>query len=106
MYNWGINTKRKYRKINGNTGLVVAVALQEGANLTKLGEKIDEKIAAYNASLPFGMKVERIASQDTYVNTKVNDFVGNVVQSIVIVLLVMLLFLGFRTGLVVASLIP
>lgn len=93
-------------KINGNEGLVIAVALQEGANLTSLGLKIDEKIAEYKNSLPFGMNVERIASQDVYVNTKVNDFVGNVIQSIVIVLLVMLLFLGFRTGFVVASLIP
>ncbi len=93
-------------KINGNRGLVVAVALQEGANLTNLGVKIDEKIRAYNNSLPFGVDVARIASQDIYVNTKVDDFVGNVVQSIIIVLVVMLLFLGFRTGFVVASLIP
>ncbi|MBX2877927.1 MAG: efflux RND transporter permease subunit [Saprospiraceae bacterium] len=93
-------------KINGNRGLVIAVALQEGANLTNLGVQVDEKIAVYNNSLPFGMDVERIASQDFYVNTKVDDFVGNVVQSIVIVLVVMLIFLGFRTGFVVASLIP
>ena len=98
--------KESIVKINGNEGLVISVALQEGANLTKLGEAIDEKIATYNNELPFGMNVKRIASQDIYVNKKVDDFVGNVVQSIVIVLFVMLLFLGFRTGLVVASLIP
>ena len=34
------------------------------------------------------------------------DFIGNLVQSVVVVLIVMLLFLGFRTGMVVASLIP
>ena len=98
--------KESIVKINGKEGLVIAVALQEDANLTKLGKTLDKKIEKYNASLPFGMNVKRIASQDTYVNKKVNDFVGNVVQSIVIVLIVMLLFLGLRTGLVVASLIP
>ncbi len=98
--------KESIVKINGNTGLVIATALQEGASLTKLGEAVDEKIAAYNATLPFGMHVKRIASQDIYVNKKVDDFVGNVLQSIVIVLFVMLIFLGLRTGLVVASLIP
>jgi len=98
--------KESIVKINGNKGLVIAVALQEGANLTNLGKTIDEKIASYNATLPFGMHVKRIASQDIYVNKKVDDFVGNVIQSIVIVLFVMLIFLGLRTGLVVASLIP
>ncbi|MEM6376615.1 MAG: efflux RND transporter permease subunit [Bacteroidota bacterium] len=98
--------KESIVKINGVNGLVIAVALQEGANLTNLGAQIDEKLIEYNNVLPFGMEVRRIASQDTYVNVKVDDFVGNVIQSIVIVLFVMLLFLGLRTGLVVASLIP
>ena len=98
--------KESIVKINGNLGLVLAVALQEGANLTNLGIAIDKKVASYNATLPFGMKVTRVASQDIYVNKSVNSFVGNVIQSIVIVLFVMLLFLGLRTGLVVASLIP
>ena len=93
-------------KINGNKGLVLAVALQDGANLTNLGVEIDSKIESYNATLPFGMNVTRVASQDIYVNKSVDGFVGNVIQSIGIVLFVMLLFLGLRTGLVVASLIP
>ncbi|MEL6923280.1 MAG: efflux RND transporter permease subunit, partial [Bacteroidota bacterium] len=98
--------KESMVKINGTDGLVIAVALQDGANLTNLGTAIDEKIEAYNAELPFGMNVTRVASQDIYVNKRVDDFVGNVLQSIVIVLFVMLVFLGLRTGLVVASLIP
>ena len=36
----------------------------------------------------------------------VSDFISNLIQSMVIVLAVMLLFLGLRTGVVVASLIP
>ncbi len=93
-------------KVNGNDGLVIAMALKKGENLTTLGEKIDEKIVNYNARFPIGISIERITSQDIYVNAKVNGFVVNVVQSILIVLAVMLLFLGFRTGMVVASLIP
>ena len=93
-------------KVNGNKGLVLAVNLKEGANLTKLGEKIDEKVNIYNATFPLGISIERIASQDYYVNGRINTFVSNVIQSTIIVLLVMLLFLGLRTGMVVASLIP
>lgn len=93
-------------KINGKPGLSLALSLKEGANLTKLGEKIDQEILEYNAQFPHGLSVDRIASQDKYVNYRVNTFVSNVIQSIAVVLLVMLLFLGVRTGMVVASLIP
>jgi multidrug efflux pump subunit AcrB len=93
-------------KVNGKRGLAIAVNLKEGANLTQLGEKIDERLDFYNTTFPVGISIERIASQDHYVNGRINDFVSNVIQSTVIVLLVMLLFLGLRTGMVVASLIP
>ncbi|MEM8908940.1 MAG: efflux RND transporter permease subunit, partial [Bacteroidota bacterium] len=93
-------------KINGNPGLVLSIALRKGANLTRLGKIIDEKIIHYNQQLPLGLRLSRTAAQDYFVDFKVRDFLNNVLQSIGIVLLVMLLFLGFRTGLVVASLIP
>ena len=37
---------------------------------------------------------------------KVKDFISNLIQAVGIVMVVMLLFLGLRTGLVIASLIP
>lgn len=93
-------------RINGNPGLAISIALKEGANLIRLGEIIDAKVADYNNDLPIGLHLSRTAAQDYFVDKKVSDFIGNVIQSVGIVLAVMLLFLGFRTGLVVASLIP
>ncbi len=96
----------KLVRINGEEGIAIAVALKEGANLIRLGELLDEKIVQYNSQLPVGMNISRMATQDRYVDKKVSDFLNNVLQSVGIVLVVMLLFLGFRTGFVVASLIP
>ena len=93
-------------KINGKPGLVIAVALKDGANIIQLGEKVNEKVALLNQELPIGLHLNRTASQDVEVDKSVQDFVGNLFQSVAIVLLTMLLFLGLRTGLVVASLIP
>lgn len=93
-------------KINGEQGIAISIALKEGANLIRLGERVNEKVVQYNQSLPIGISVIRTAAQDYYVDKKVSDFISNVIQSVVIVLAVMLLFLGFRTGMVVASLIP
>ncbi|MCP9234698.1 efflux RND transporter permease subunit [Lewinella sp. JB7] len=93
-------------RLGGQPGIVVGVAVKEGANLVQLGEEIDARLSYFNQSLPLGMEVRRIASQDDYVQASVDGFLSNVLQSIAIVLAVMFLFLGWRTGLVVASLIP
>ncbi len=100
------NPPEQIVKINGELGLTISVSLKDGGNLTRLGEIVDERVQAYNRNLPIGIQISRAAAQDYFVNDKVSGFLENVIQSVVIVLVVMLIFLGLRTGMVVASLIP
>ena len=93
-------------KINGQPGLSLSVALSEGANIIKLGKEIDQLVALHQARLPLGIAFNRVASQDFEVEKSVANFTNNLLQSVTIVLLSMLILLGLRTGLVVASLIP
>ena len=93
-------------KINGQPGLSLSVSLSEGANIIKLGKEIDQLVARHQARLPLGITFNRVASQDFEVERSVANFTNNLLQSVAIVLLSMLIFLGLRTGLVVASLIP
>ncbi|MEM9261794.1 MAG: efflux RND transporter permease subunit, partial [Bacteroidota bacterium] len=93
-------------RYNGQPALVIAAALKDGANIIQLGEQIDAKAAQFGNSLPVGLDLHRLSSSDEYVDVKIQDFASNVLQSVGIVLVVMLLFLGLRTGVVVASLIP
>ena len=98
--------RQRLVKINGQPGLSLSVALSEGANIIKLGKEIDQLVALHQARLPLGITFNRAASQDFEVEKSVANFTSNLLQSVTIVLLSMLLFLGLRTGLVVASLIP
>lgn len=93
-------------RMNGEPGIGLHISLKEGANIVQLGEDVDQLLSQFNETLPVGITSRRIASQDTSVSESVSDFVSNLYQSVLIVLAVMLLFLGFRTGVVVASLIP
>ncbi|MEM6722756.1 MAG: efflux RND transporter permease subunit, partial [Bacteroidota bacterium] len=100
------NPAEELVRVNGNPALVIAISLKDDANIIQLGEEIDKKLERYNRSIPVGMEVNRVASSDNFVNRKTQDFVSNVLQSISIVFIVMLCFLGLRTGVTVASLIP
>lgn len=93
-------------RINGKDAISLHVNLKEGANIISLGEQVNSVVKEWRNRLPFGLELTRVSSMDTYIDVKVNDFIVNLIQAIAIVLLVMLLFLGFRTGFVIASLIP
>lgn len=93
-------------RINGKAGISLHINLKENANVIALGQKVDAVVKQWQQVLPVGMALTRVSSLDHYIDHKINGFVENLLQSISIVLLVMLFFLGFRTGLVIASLIP
>lgn len=101
-----IDPPKQVVRINGIEAVSLHVSLIEGSSITNLGIDIDALVERWNAKLPVGVELQRISSIDTYINDKIDAFVGNLIQSIVIVLVVMLIFLGLRTGLVIASLIP
>ncbi len=102
-----VTPKESIVRINGNQSLALYISLKENANLIDLGKDVDTLIEEYNESrLPLGIQAIRIASQDHEVQKKINVFVGNLIQAIVIVLLVILLILGWRAGVIIASLIP
>jgi multidrug efflux pump subunit AcrB len=101
-----IDPPRTRMRHNGEPALGLAVSLSEGGNILELGTAIREVIARAQSVYPIGVEFDIVQFQADAVYTKVSDFAGNLLQAVVIVALVMLVFLGLRTGLVVASLIP
>lgn len=93
-------------KINGEPGIVIGVSVKKGGNIINLGKQVDKKIDELRQIYPIGVDFHRVASLDIAVDDAVDSFMSNVMQSVLVVLVVMLLFLGFRTGMIVASLIP
>ncbi|MBW1296051.1 efflux RND transporter permease subunit [Aquimarina litoralis] len=93
-------------RINGKDAISIHVNLKENSNIIALGQEVNTILKKWQKQLPVGLELSRISSMDTYIDVKVNDFLVNLIESIVIVLVVMLIFLGVRTGVVIASLIP
>jgi len=101
-----INPSKQKVRINGKNAISLHVSLKDGANIIKLGEELNVILEAWKQELPVGLEVSRLASIDEYIELKISNFIGNLLQAIAIVLAVMLFFLGLRTGFVIASLIP
>ncbi len=84
----------------------LAVAMKEEGNIVTFGHEVRDLVDQLNRRSPIGIDFELVAYQTATVERKVDEFVGNVGQAIGIVLAVMLVMLGLRTGLVGASLVP
>ncbi|MEM1413548.1 MAG: efflux RND transporter permease subunit [Myxococcota bacterium] len=93
-------------RANAERGLTLAISMADGGNLLELGTRMEQVFARLPAQYPWGIEFHETYYQPREVEQKVDDFIESVVQAIAIVLGVMLLSLGLRTGLVVSALIP
>jgi multidrug efflux pump subunit AcrB len=107
------NIKRGYEnpatyltRFNGKESIGIAVSLKDGMDDTKLGEHLRDYVTSLEKKYPIGVDFDFVAYSPQRVEDKINSFVSNLVQAVATVLIVMLISLGFRTGLIVASLIP
>jgi multidrug efflux pump subunit AcrB len=93
-------------RVNGKDAISLHVSLKDDANIISLGQEVKGIIDKWDAILPVGLELQTLSSMDVYIEDKVSAFMVNLLQSVVIVLVVMLFFLGLRTGLIITSLIP
>jgi multidrug efflux pump len=93
-------------RYNGQETLLIGVSMTEGGDVIQLGHNLSKKMDKIINGLPVGISVHTVTSQSKIVAASVNDFVGSLIEALVIVLGVSLLSLGLRTGLVVAISIP
>ncbi|MEM9596435.1 MAG: efflux RND transporter permease subunit, partial [Acidobacteriota bacterium] len=97
---------RQKVRIDGEEGISLAISMREGGNILTLGERLGTLIRELESGLPLGMELKPMFLQSKLTGASVDAFVSNLVQAVLIVILVMIVSLGVRTGLVVASLIP
>jgi multidrug efflux pump subunit AcrB len=101
-----IDPPRSKMRFSSEPCLGLAINLREGGNIIVLGEKVAAQVDRLQGLYPIGIELDFVAFQPEHVDKKVKNFSASLLQAIGVVLAVMLLSLGMRTGLVVATLIP
>jgi len=91
---------------NGRPALVLAVQMQPGFDIEDVGERLTAAMHMFEDTLPIGYELNFATFQPTEVSKTVAGALSNVGQTFIVVLLVVLAFLGVRSGLVISSIVP
>ncbi|WP_322889760.1 MULTISPECIES: efflux RND transporter permease subunit [unclassified Yoonia] len=94
---------RRLIRHNGQAAFTLAIAGIATENIVAVGDRVEARIDQLRADLPLGVTVAPIYAQNQVVDQAVGDFVVNLVASVVIVVLVLCLFMGWRVGLIVGA---
>ena len=92
---------------NKNTkSIVLAIALSNGENILKLKSETKKVIKNFSKTLPLSTNISFVYNEGDFVENKIGSFLSSLAQAIISIVAIMLIFLGLKTGLIVASLTP
>lgn len=91
---------------NGHSVLAIGVTMVPDGNILTLGRDLEKELTAIRAELPVGVDIEQYADQSKVAEQSVWEFEKVFLEALIIVLAVSFLFLGWRTGIVVAASVP
>lgn len=91
---------------NGEPAVVAAIEMSDGIDIQELGKRIKSAVGSFEQLQPIGISYRFSTYQEAKVTQSINGALINVAQTLVVVLIVMLLFLGFRSALIIAAIVP
>ncbi|OJU01205.1 MAG: multidrug transporter AcrB [Rhizobium sp. 63-7] len=97
--------QRKFR-FNGADSVQIGVVMAQGFKVTDVGTAVEATYARFEEGLPYGVHVDQVSNQPDVVREAVGEFMKALGEALVIVLVVSLLSIGWRSGLVIAITIP
>lgn len=87
--------------VDGKPALAICLALEDDAIVPDVGKAVDARLNEAMKTIPAGMETQKIFFQPDKVSDAISSFMWNLLESVVIVILVLIFTMGFRSGLII-----
>ncbi|PCI43690.1 MAG: multidrug transporter AcrB [Moraxellaceae bacterium] len=92
-----------FLRYDGKPAVGLAISTASGGNVVEMGKALDKKIELIKSNIPLGIEMNPISIQYDTVTESINGFLINLAEAIVIVIVVLLVFMGLRSGLIIGA---
>lgn len=98
-----VDPPSKAMRYNGRPALGIGISNVDGGNVIHIGEAVHKRIQELVGLTPVGMELGMIYYQADTVADSIRDFVTNLLEALVIVIGILLIFMGFRSGILIGA---
>ncbi len=86
---------------NGRPAIGLGISTVLGGNVITMGDSVKQRLRELKVETPIGMEIGVIAHQADSVNTAVNGFIVSLAEALAIVIGVLMLAMGLRSGMLI-----
>jgi multidrug efflux pump subunit AcrB len=95
---------RNEMRYDRRRALGIAIAAMKGTDIIKLGKQVDAKLLELkNTRFPAGFEYHKVFFQPERVSESIGSFMLNLVESLAIVIFLLMLTMGFKSGVIIGS---
>ncbi|WP_413113281.1 efflux RND transporter permease subunit [Thaumasiovibrio sp. DFM-14] len=96
-------TPRNLYRSNGARAISLGISFAKGVNVVEVGKAIEAKLQSLESSRPLGVELIKVYDQGNAVDQSVSDFLISLAQAVGIVIVVLLLTMGVRSGILMGG---
>ncbi|MDE5998910.1 MAG: efflux RND transporter permease subunit, partial [Bacteroidaceae bacterium] len=96
-------TTRNQMEYDGVRALGISIACSADYDILKVGAQVEKTIAKIEERFPIGMECQKVFFQPERVENALNTFLVNLVESVAIVVLLLVFFMGWRSGYIIGA---
>ena len=96
-------TTRNQMECDGEHALGISIACSPDHDILKVGAKVEKCIENIEQRLPAGIECQKVFFQPERVNNALNTFLINLLESVAIVVVLLVIFMGWRSGYIIGS---
>ena len=89
--------------VDGKEAVAIAVATDPKMNIVKVGDSVDRELKQLSSNLPAGLEIVSLYPENIIAEQANNDFVINLLESLLIVVALVMLAMGWREGVIIGS---
>ncbi len=98
-----LDPPRALMRYNGHPSIGLGISTVRGGNVITMGKAVDQRLEELKAETPIGIEFGVISHQADSVNVAVRGFVVNLILAVVIVIAVLLVAMGMRSGVLIGA---
>ncbi len=91
----------KILRVNGKRAIGIAISTVMGGNAVTMGNAVLKRLKELKEQIPIGMELVEISMQSKSVTEAVNGFITNLIEAVAIVIVVLAIFMGVRSGCII-----
>ncbi len=94
--------RRNSMKYNGEHAVGMVIAAGSGTDIVKVGKQVEKRLEQLGTErLPVGIECHKVFFQPGEVMSSLTTFVINLIESVLIVIAILMITMGFRSGLMI-----